>query len=260
MVPKMFPNEERHVTTTDAIRDVRLDLNGLDERSERLRQELRERTDATREQLASRAADLGGELASRATEMGGELASRATDVGEELGERANAARSALAERYHELEEELPIEEVARKARITAWRAAQAGLSGLMTLPGLLVRGLGALSSIADDVAERGVDVSERGRELVAAVPPSKAERRHNRTRMVGIAALGFLAGLVTGTVMARRSQATVSYESVSYEPPLPRTWEPTADPVDDRPDTVDLTVEVTEVGEGPSPTDPDRPV
>jgi hypothetical protein len=95
----------------------------------------------------------------------------------------------------------------------------------LALPALAVRGLRALSEVADDVAERGADASERGRELVAAVPPSKAERRRSRAKLAGVAGLGFLAGIITGWVLAGRRQTVVT-----YEPPLPASWEQTADP------------------------------
>jgi hypothetical protein len=202
------------VTTTDVTRQIRPELGGLDDRSERLLKDVKKRADATREDVVKR---------TEATRE--QLASLAGDVGEELGERAVAAREALLERYHEIEEELPTEEIVTKAQLGAWRALRAGLTPLLALPALAVRGLRALSEVADDLAERGADVSERSRELVAAVPPSKAERRRSRAKLVGVAGLGFLAGIITGWVLAGRRQTVVT-----YEPPLPASWEQAADP------------------------------
>jgi hypothetical protein len=232
------------VTTPDVIRYIRPDLDGLDDRSERLREDVKKRADATREDVAKRTAATRDDVAKRTAATRDDvakltaatrddilkrmeatreqLAALAGDVGEDLGERAGAAREALLERYHELEQELPIEEVATKAQIGAWRALQTGLTGLLTLPAMAVRALGALSGIADDLAERGADVSERGRELVAAVPPSKAERRRSRTRTAGVASVGFVGGLAVGWVLAARRQTVVT-----YEPTLPANWEPT---------------------------------
>jgi hypothetical protein len=202
------------VTTTDVTRHIRPDQGGLDDRSERLLEDVRKRADATRQDVAKRTG---------ATRE--QLAALAGDVGHELGERAGAAREALIERYHEIEEDLPTEEIATKAQLGAWRALQAGLTPLLTLPALAVRGLRALSGLADDLTERGADVSERSRELIAAVPPSKAERRRSRTKLAGAAGLGFLLGLITGWVVAGRRQTVVT-----YEPPLPASWEQAADP------------------------------
>jgi hypothetical protein len=223
------------VTTPDVIRYIRPDLDGLDDRSERLREDVKKRADATREDVAKRTAATRDDVAKRTAATRDDvlkrmeatreqLAALAGDVGEDLGERAGAAREALLERYHELEQELPIEEVATKAQVGAWRALQTGLTGLLTLPAMAVRALGALSGIADDLAERGADVSERGRELVAAVPPSKAERRRSRTRTAGVASVGFVGGLAVGWVLAARRQTVVT-----YEPTLPANWEPTPD-------------------------------
>lgn len=163
------------------------------------------RTEATREHLTALAAEVGGDV----------------------GERAAQARDVLAERYHEWEDDLPIQEVAAtaeqvatKARLGAWQAFQQGLTALLAVPALIVRGLGALSGIADVLVDRGADVSERGRELVAAVPPSKAERRRARVRTAGVASLGLLVGAVVGWVLAARKQTVVT-----YEPPLPASWE-----------------------------------
>ena len=191
------------MTTTDIIRNVRPDLDGLDERSERLVEDVKKRAEATKEQFAA----------------------LAEDVGEELGERAVAARDALVERYHEIEEDLPTEEIATKAQLGAWKALQTGLSGLLVLPAMAVRGLGSLSKLADDLTERGAEASERGRELIAAVPPSKAERRRANRRTAGVAAAGFVVGVVTGWLLAGRSQTVVT-----YEPTLPQQFDQVADP------------------------------
>lgn len=193
------------MTTTDVLRDARGDL---DERTERVRRELRERANLTREQLAALSADLG----------------------DDLGERAAAARATILERYRALEQELPVEEITRRAQLGAWQALRAGLSGVLVLPGLVVRGLGALSTAADDLAVRGADVAERSRELVAVVPPSKAERRKRRRRTIGVALLGFLVGLVTGWLVADLDNTPVIYEPTGSTNGAP---DPDPDPASD---------------------------
>jgi len=202
------------VTTTDIIRNVRPDLDGLDERSERLVEDVKKRAEATRDDVMKR---------TEATRE--QFAALAEDMGEELGERAMAARDALIERYHEIEEDLPTEEIVTKAQLGAWQALQAGLSGLLVLPAMAVRGLGSLSKLADDLSDRGAEASERGRELIAAVPPSKAERRRAKRRTAGVAAAGFVVGVVTGWLLAGRSQTVVT-----YEPTLPQQFDQLADP------------------------------
>jgi hypothetical protein len=214
------------VTTTDVTRHMRRpEVGGLDDRSERLLKDVKKRADATREDVVKRADATREDVVKRTEATREQLASLVGDVGEELGERAAATREALVERYHEIEEDLPTEEIAIKAQLGAWRALRAGLTPLLALPALAVRGLRGLSEVADDLAERGAEVSERSRELIAAVPPSKAERRRSRAKLAGVAGLGFLAGLITGWVLAGRRQTVVT-----YEPPLPANWEPVADP------------------------------
>lgn len=200
------------MTTTD-IRNVRRDLDDLDERSARLRQDIRKRAEATREDVTRRTEATREQLAALAGEMS-----------EDLGERAVAARDALLERYHEIEEDLPTQEVAVKAQLSAWRALQAGLGGLLTLPALAVSALGSLSRLADDLSERGSDVSERSRELLATVPSSKAHRRRAKRRTAAVALLGFVAGAVAGWAVASRKRT-----QVTYEPPLPANWQSTSD-------------------------------
>lgn len=200
------------MTTTD-IRNVRRDLDDLDERSERLRQDIKKRAEATREDVLKR---------TEATRE--QLGALAGEVSADVGERAAAAREALVERYHEIEQQVPTEEIATKAQLGAWKAFQAGLGGLLALPALAVRGLASLSKVVDDLSERGADVSERSRELLATVPPSKLQRRRAKRRTIGAVALGFVAGVVAGWVLAGRSQTVVT-----YEPPLPADHEPTAD-------------------------------
>jgi hypothetical protein len=213
------------VSTTEVIRNVRPDVGGLEERSERLLEDVKKRAEATRDDVRKRTEATRDDVVKRTEATREQLADLAGELGEDLSDRAVAAREALIERYHELEEELPTEEIATKAQLTAWKALQNGLSGLLVLPGLAVRGLGGLSRLADDLSERGAEVSERGRELVAAVPPSKAERRRAQRRTAGVAAGGFLVGVVVGWLLAGRNQTVVT-----YEPTMPQQFDQVADP------------------------------
>ncbi len=181
------------------------------ERLDEARALLAERAEEARQVLAERARTGSTELASWARETGADLAERAGPV---IAERTEQAKSDLQRRWHELEEELPIdtETVVPQLERGLWQAVHAGLGALLLVPGLLVRALRGLGTVADDVSERGLVVGERAREVAAAVPPSKRERRRRRWRTAGWTGAGFGVGLFVGWLVGRREHDMVTYE------------------------------------------------
>ncbi len=183
------------------------------ERLEEARALLVERAGEAREVLVDRAKTHGPELAAWARSTGADLAERAAPV---ISERAAQARDEAARRWHDLEEELPVdvdvEKVGRQIERGVWQVISSLLSVLLLVPKLLVRGLGALGRFADDLGDRGVVAGERAREAVAAVPPSRRDRRRRTLRTAAWTGAGFGAGILVGWVLGRRDDTTVSYE------------------------------------------------
>ncbi len=164
--------------------------------------------------LAERAGPASAELMERARRGGADLAERAGPAAADLMERAGKTRDELTERWHELEEDLPVdtEKVGRQVERGLWQGAQVALAGLLVLPKLLVRLLGSLGDLSDDVAKRGVDVGERAREAAAVIPPSRRERRRGALRTAAWGGAGFGIGLGVGWFLGRRERPIVSYE------------------------------------------------
>ncbi len=173
-----------------------------------------ERARALGAELAERAGPASAELADRARRGGAELAERAGPAAAELRERAGQARGELTERWHELEEDLPVDTatVGLQLQRGVWQGAQVALAGLLVLPKLLVRLLGSLGDLSDDVAKRGVDVGERAREAAAVIPPSRRERRRRAVRTAAWGGAGFGIGLGVGWFLGRRERPIVAYE------------------------------------------------
>lgn len=176
--------------------------------------ELAERARVRGADLAERAGPASAQLLERARQGGAEFAERAGPAGAELLERAEKARGELSDRWHELEEELPVdtEKVGLHVQRGFWQGAQVVLAGLLVLPKLLVRLLGGLGALTDDVAKRGVDVGERAREAAAVVPPSRRERRRRALRTTAWGGVGFGIGLGLGWILGRRERPVVTYE------------------------------------------------
>jgi len=209
------------------------------ERLEDARALLGERLVEARDVLADRAKTHGPELAAWARSTGSDLADRAGPV---LATRAEQARDEVTRRWHDLEEDLPVdvdvETVGRQLERGAWQAVSALLSIVLLLPKLLVRGLGALGTLADDVSERGVVAGERAREVAGAVPPSKRDRRRRTRRTAAWTGAGFGLGLLVGWILGRRDNTTVTYEPADVgahlspaADPYPVPTGPTAAPV-----------------------------
>jgi len=164
--------------------------------------------------LAERAGPASAELLERARRGGAELAERAGPAAADLRDRAGKARGELTERWHELEEDLPVDtgKVGLQLQRGMWQGAQVALAGLLVLPKLLVRLLGGLGDLSDDVAKRGVDVGERAREAAAVIPPSRRERRRRAFRTTAWGGAGFGIGLGLGWFLGRRERPVVTYE------------------------------------------------
>ena len=188
--------------------------DGLGQRATVAGAEFAERARERGADLAERAGPASAELVERARRGGAELAERAGPAAADLLERADKTRGELGERWHELEEELPVdtEKVALHLQRGVWQGVQVALAGLLVLPRLLVRLLGGLGELSDDVAKRGVDVGERAREAAAIVPPSRRERRRRALRTAAWGGVGFGFGLGMGWVLGRRERPIVTYE------------------------------------------------
>lgn len=180
-------------------------------RLEEARAVLAERAEEARQVLAERARAGGSELATWARETGTDLADRAGPV---LAERTEQAKGELQRRWQELEEDVPVdlETVVPQLERGVWQVIRAVLGVLLLVPRLLVRALGGLGTLAEDVSERGLVVGERAREVAAAVPPSKRERRRHCWRTAAWTGAGFGVGLGVGWLLGRRDQAMVTYE------------------------------------------------
>lgn len=212
---------------------------------------LAERAEEARQVLAERARTGSTELASWARETGADLAERAGPV---LAERTEQAKGDLHRRWQELEEELPVdlETVVPRLERGLWQAIRTALGVLLIVPKLLLRALGGLGTLADDVSERGLVVGERAREVAAAVPPSKRERRRGCWRTAAWTGTGFGVGLFVGWLVGRREQTMVTYEPAELGAHLevaPVPPGPVAAPLDD----------VDEPEEPDEPDEPDEP-
>lgn len=198
---------------TDELEDVSMagTPQAAADRLDETRAQLLERMEEAREVLAARAKTGSAELASWAKDTGADLAERAGPV---VAERGEQAKDDLTRRWHELEEELPIEieTVGPQLERGLWQVVRAALGVLLLLPKLLVRGLGSFGSLADDVSKRGLVAGERAREVAAAVPPSKRERRRTSLRTAAWTGAGFGVGLCVGWLVGRRQEEMVTYE------------------------------------------------
>ena len=172
-----------------------------------------ERLVDARDVLADRARTHGPELAAWARSTGADIADRAGPV---LSQRAEQARSEVSRRWQDLEGDLPVEvdveKVGRQVERGLWQVGSALLGVLLLVPRLLVRALGAFGTFADDVADRGVVAGDRAREAVAAVPPSRRDRRRRAVRTAAWTGTGFGLGLLVGWLAGRRDVTTVTYE------------------------------------------------
>lgn len=143
-------------------------------------------------------------------------AERLAAAGAHLRDQAVTARDEVRERVEDLRERVEdgdLEPVVRRARAGGWQLLRALVGAAAALTQLLPRGLRALSTVLEEVSERGADVGERARELVAVVPPSKRERRRSRLRTAAWAGAGFGVGLGVGWLLGRRADTFIAEES-----------------------------------------------
>ncbi len=135
---------------------------------------------------------------------------QATDLGTQLQTSAQ----------QQLEE---LEPVVLRTKISVWELLRRALTTVLLAPALLVRGLGSLASSVDDVAERGGELADRGRDAVHTLPPSRRTRRRTRVRGAGAVVLAFGAGVAVGELLARRRAAEVAaneaLEATAFAPP-----------------------------------------
>ncbi|TVP69039.1 MAG: hypothetical protein EA340_07770 [Nitriliruptor sp.] len=235
---------------TDELEDVSMagTSQATADRLDETRAQLLERMEEAREVLAARAKTGSTELASWAKDTGSDLAERAGPV---IAERSEQARDDLARRWHDLEEDLPVdvETVVPQVQRGLWQVVRAALGVLLLLPKLLVRGLGGLGSLAEDVSERGLVAGERAREVAAAVPPSKRERRRRCLRTAAWTGAGFGVGLCVGWLVGRRQEEMVTYEPAELGAHLetaPVPPGPVAAPLDSTEEPPAVTDEVAE--------------
>ncbi|MFO7961149.1 MAG: hypothetical protein R6U94_09405 [Nitriliruptoraceae bacterium] len=205
------------------------------ERLDEARALLAERAQEAREVLAERARTGGTEVASWARETGTDLAERAGPV---LAERTEQAKGELQRRLQELEENLPVDRETAVPQLERglWQGIHAALGVLLLLPKLLVRAVGGLGTVAEDVSERGLIVGERAREVAAGIPPSKRDRRRRRWRTAAWTGTGFGVGLFVGWLIGRREHDMVTYEPTELGAHLeaaPVPPGPVAAPLDD---------------------------
>jgi hypothetical protein len=142
------------------------------------------------------------------------------------------ARDALRDRIDDVDLEPRI----RQAKIGFWTAVRAVVGALVAVPGLVTRGLGSLSDVADDAVERGTELSTRSRRLARSIPVTKAGRRRARARTAAWAAGGFAvgaaAGVVAGYVLGQRRPELADEAWASARATSERAREVAADTVE----------------------------
>lgn len=146
---------------------------------------------------------------------------------DDLADFAEDAREVVIERYHDLEDDLPVdvEQVMRRARIGGWQVFRGVISVLTLIPRLVVSLLGTLSrasdhavELGDEVAHRAGAMGARGREALASLPVSRRERRRWRMRVAVVAVAGVALGGVLGWFAARRQAPIVTYDDAPAMP------------------------------------------
>ena len=156
------------------------------------------------------------------------IASRLSSTASEL---SGAARR-LGEVRDHVDLDIEVEPIVHKAQLGFWQVVGAIGGALLTIPRVLVRALALLSSSVDEVLTRsadvGADLAERTREVAAAVPPSRRDRRQDRLRAAGFIGAGFGVGFLAGWIVGRRGEASEMFDEL---PPIdtvatPATGEP----------------------------------
>lgn len=130
------------------------------------------------------------------------------DAREQVSEQAHEALSTVGE----LRARAGADPRVRRSRIAVWELVRAAVDAVIAVLRFIPRMLSSVAMAAQQASERGEQLSERAREVVAAVPPSRAERWRSRRRTGLAALLGFLAGVVAGLVVAARRRAPLAFE------------------------------------------------
>jgi hypothetical protein len=123
-------------------------------------------------------------------------------VRDELVDRTSATREQVRERLDSVD----LDPAVTRAQVGFWTTLRALGGGLAALPGLVSRVARAVGAARDELTDQGQRLTERGREVVAGIPPSRRQRRRQRVRSVGLIALGTALGVVIGWVLAARRQ------------------------------------------------------
>ncbi len=93
-----------------------------------------------------------------------------------------------------------------RSRVAGWELVRAAVDAVIAVLRWVPRALSSASDVAEIASERGVELSERARDVAAAVPPSRRVRRRRRGRLVLVTAGGLGFGVVLGWLLARRAQ------------------------------------------------------
>jgi hypothetical protein len=146
---------------------------------------------------------------------------------EQVLDRAVATRDELRDRLDTID----LEPVTTRAQIGLWSGLQVLGASLAALPGFLTRLLRALSAAGDVLADRGEQLTERSREVVTSIQPSRRQVRRMRLRTAGSVGIGLLVGVAVGWFLGRRRrEEVVIEETVTAHLDLPPAT-PSAAPV-----------------------------
>jgi hypothetical protein len=223
-----------HIDTAP-VRAVVNDLEGdLVDASAEAREAMTRSVEDGRELLIARSADLRDAFGDRAAVWGELAKDRAADLSGDLEQRAGEWRDVVRTRARALEKDLPVDtdDAWAYAQMGGWQLVRGLIALVAFIPRLIVRVLGGLSRVVDQLA--GVDVRARGRELAAAVPLPAGSRKPSRRRTVLLLALGAVIGFVGGVAASRRRAPIVTYDVPPRAPQdavAPREVTPLADVV-----------------------------
>lgn len=148
--------------------------------------------------LASGVSDLASGVSDRASGLS-DRASGVSDLASDMaGELAGQVRGLVGT--------VDLDPAVVRAQAGLWSTVKVLGSALAALPVFLARVVRAVSAAADVLADRGHELTERGREVAASVPPSRRMVRRTRLRSFGLVAAGLAAGMAIGFVLGRRGE------------------------------------------------------
>jgi hypothetical protein len=172
----------------------------------------------------NRALEATGELRGRLGDIEPLVRERWEEVEPLLRERWEEVEPVLRERWGELEpvvrERLSeLEPAARQAQIGLWRALRALFTGLAALPMLLIRVLRLLAGTADEVIERGTEMTDQARKG-RAVRRVRMRRRTLVACVGGAVGVGFVGGWILGRRAAESEQRYAEEGAFEAAPPV----------------------------------------